>query len=68
MCIRDRGVFGLYGLGLIHMIGGLSRTATVALRQLLDAGTLATLPAGFKSRVLELEMTHNHYNLVSLEM
>ncbi len=41
---------GFYGLGLIHMIGGLSRTATVALRQLLDAGTLANLPAGFKTR------------------
>ena len=39
-----------YGFGLIHMIGGLSRTATSALRQLLDAGTLANLPAGFKSR------------------
>ena len=41
---------GFYGFGLIHMIGGLSRTATSALRQLLDAGTLANLPAGFKSR------------------
>ena len=41
---------GFYGFGLIHMIGGLSRTATAALRQLLDAGTLANLPAGFKSR------------------
>ena len=41
---------GFYGLGLIHMIGGLSRTATIALRQLLDAGTLANLPAGFKTR------------------
>ena len=41
---------GFYGLGLIHMIGGLSRTATQALRQLLDAGTLANLPAGFKMR------------------
>ena len=41
---------GFYGFGLIHMIGGLSRTATTALRQLLDAGTLANLPAGFKSR------------------
>jgi len=41
---------GFYGLGLIHMIGGLTRTATVALRQLLDAGTLANLPAGFKTR------------------
>jgi hypothetical protein len=41
---------GFYGFGLIHMIGGLSRTATSALRQLLDAGTLANLPAGFKTR------------------
>ena len=41
---------GFYGFGLIHMIGGLSRTATAALRQLLDAGTLANLPAGFKAR------------------
>ena len=41
---------GFYGFGLIHMIGGLSRTATSALRQLLDAGTLANLPAGFKQR------------------
>ncbi len=41
---------GFYGFGLIHMIGGLSRAATSALRQLLDAGTLANLPAGFKSR------------------
>ena len=39
---------GFYGFGLIHMIGGLSRTATAALRQLLDAGTLSNLPAGFK--------------------
>ena len=41
---------GFYGFGLIHMIGGLSRTATTALRQLIDAGTLANLPAGFKVR------------------
>ena len=41
---------GFYGFGLIHMIGGLSRTATVALRQLLDAGTFSNLPAGFKQR------------------
>jgi len=41
---------GFYGFGLIHMIGGLSRTATAALRQLLDAGTLANLPSGFKQR------------------
>jgi hypothetical protein len=41
---------GFYGFGLIHMLGGLTRTATAALRQLLDAGTLSNLPAGFKSR------------------
>ena len=41
---------GFYGFGLIHMIGGLSRTATAALEQLLDAGTLSNLPAGFKMR------------------
>ena len=46
--------FGFYGNGLIHMIGGLSRTATTALRQLLDAGTLSNLPAGFKSRGLRI--------------
>jgi len=41
---------GFYGFGLIHMLGGLSRTATSVLRQLIDAGTLANLPAGFKAR------------------
>jgi len=41
---------GFYGFGLVHMIGGLTKAATNALRQLLDAGTLANLPAGFKSR------------------
>ena len=45
---------GFYGLGLVHMIGGLSRTATAALRQLIDAGTLANLPAGFKARGLRV--------------
>jgi len=45
---------GFYGFGLIHMIGGLSRTATVALRQLLDAGTLSNLPAGFKMRGIRI--------------
>ena len=45
---------GFYGFGLIHMIGGLTRTATTALRQLLDAGTLSNLPAGFKSRGLRI--------------
>jgi len=45
---------GFYGFGLIHMIGGLSRTATSALRQLLDAGTLSNLPAGFKMRGIKM--------------
>ena len=45
---------GFYGFGLIHMIGGLSRTATAALRQLLDAGTLSNLPAGFKMRGIRI--------------
>jgi hypothetical protein len=45
---------GFYGFGLVHMIGGLTRTATQALRQLLDAGTLANLPAGFKSRGIRI--------------
>ena len=42
--------FGFYGFGLLHTIGGLSRAATSILRQLIDAGTLSNLPAGFKSR------------------
>lgn len=41
---------GAYGLGFVHLIGGLSKTATSALRQLLDAGTFANLPAGFKAK------------------
>jgi hypothetical protein len=41
---------GAYGLGFVHLIGGLSKGATSALRQLIDAGTLANLPAGFKSK------------------
>jgi hypothetical protein len=45
---------GFYGFGLIHMIGGLSRTATSALRSLLDAGTLSNLPAGFKMRGIKM--------------
>lgn len=45
---------GFYGLGLIHTIGGLSRTATAALRQLIDAGTLSNLPAGFKARGMRI--------------
>ena len=45
---------GFYGFGLIHMLGGLSRTATRVLRQLIDAGTLANLPAGFKARGMRI--------------
>jgi hypothetical protein len=45
---------GFYGFGLIHMIGGLSTAATSALRQLLDAGTLSNLPAGFKARGMRI--------------
>jgi len=41
---------GFYGFGLIHMIGGLGKAATSILRQLIDAGTLSNLPAGFKAR------------------
>jgi hypothetical protein len=41
---------GAYGLGFVHLIGGLSKAATSALRQLIDAGTLANLPAGFKAK------------------
>ena len=41
---------GFYGFGIIHMIGGLGRSATSILRQLIDAGTLANLPAGFKAK------------------
>jgi hypothetical protein len=41
---------GAYGLGFVHLIGGLAKSATSALRQLLDAGTLANLPAGFKAK------------------
>ena len=46
---------GFYGFGLIHMIGGLSRTATMALRSLLDAGTLSNMPAGFKMRGIRVK-------------
>jgi hypothetical protein len=45
---------GFYGFGLIHLLGNLSRTATANLRQLIDAGTLANMPAGFKSRGLRI--------------
>ena len=45
---------GFYGLGLSHMIGGLSQASTSILRQLIDAGTLANLPAGFKARGMRI--------------
>ena len=45
---------GFYGFGLTHMIGGLSRGATSILRQLIDAGTLANLPGGFKARGIRI--------------
>ena len=50
---------GFYGFGLVHMLGGLSRTATAALRQLIDAGTLSNLPAGFKARGLRIRDDDN---------
>ena len=46
---------GAYGLGFVHLIGSLSKTATMAPRQLLDAGTLANLPAGFKAKGARIE-------------
>ena len=45
---------GFYGLGLGHMIGGLAKASTSILRQLIDAGTLANLPAGFKARGMRI--------------
>ena len=48
---------GFYGFGLIHMIGGVTRSVTALLRQLIDAGTLSNLPAGFKSRGLNIQRT-----------
>ena len=45
---------GFYGFGLIHLLGNLSRTATANLRQLIDAGTLSNMPAGFKARGLRI--------------
>lgn len=48
------GLGGLYGLGLVHLVGGLARGATSIIRQLVDAGTLSNLPAGFKSRSMRV--------------
>jgi len=45
---------GFYGLGLSHMIGGLAKASTSILRQLIDAGTIANLPAGFKARGMRI--------------
>jgi hypothetical protein len=47
--------FGFYGLGLIHIIGGYARAGTSLIRQLVDAGTLANLPGGLKSRGLRIK-------------
>jgi hypothetical protein len=47
--------FGFYGYGLIHLIGGYARSATSIIRQLVDAGTLANLPGGLKSRGLRVK-------------
>ena len=46
---------GFYGFGLIHMMGGLTKSVTALLRQLIDAGTLSNLPAGFKARGLNIQ-------------
>ena len=53
---------GLYGFGLIHLLGNLSRTATANLRQLIDAGTLSNMPAGFKARGLRIADEANPLN------
>tara|TARA_R100001082_G_scaffold16323_1_gene8212 strand:- start:3590 stop:5995 length:2406 start_codon:yes stop_codon:yes gene_type:complete len=47
--------FGFYGFGLIHLVGGFAESATSILRQLVDAGTLANLPGGFKSKDLRVK-------------
>lgn len=46
---------GFYGMGLIHLLGGLTKTATAILRQLIDAGTLSNLPAGLKAKNLRIK-------------
>jgi hypothetical protein len=47
--------FGFYGMGLIHIVGGYARTGTSLIRQLVDAGTLANLPGGLKTRGLRIK-------------
>ena len=47
--------FGFYGFGLIHLIGGYAKSATMLIRQLVDAGTLSNLPGGLKSRGLRIK-------------
>ena len=47
--------FGFYGFGLIHMVGGIAKSATSILRQLVDAGTLSNLPGGLKTRGLRIQ-------------
>jgi hypothetical protein len=50
--------FGFYGYGLIHLIGGYAKSATMLIRQLVDAGTLSNLPGGLKSRGLSQGRRH----------
>jgi hypothetical protein len=47
--------FGFYGYGLIHLIGGYARSATMLIRQLVDAGTLSNLPGGFKAKGMRVK-------------
>ena len=59
---------GFYGFGLIHMIGGLAKSATSLLRQLVDSGTLANLPGGLKSRGLRIKGDDTPIMFGGLEM
>ena len=47
--------FGFYGMGLVHLVGGFAQSATSILRQLIDAGTLSNLPAGFKTKGIRVQ-------------
>ena len=53
---------GFYGLGLVHLIGGLAKSATSILRQLIDAGTLSNLPGGLKARGMRIHDNHTPIN------